>query len=810
MAEREWKGLPAGDLRWRCDPDRLGFETTETLEPVTGLDGARRWSEALEFGVSVRRPGYNIFAIGPQGIGKHTLSRHVIEQHAGAEPVPDDWCYVYNFSHPRKPRALRLPPGRGRTFKKDVERLVADLKQVLVATFEGEDYRTRRQLVEQELKDRQEKAFSEVESEAERDSIALLRTPLGFAFAPVRDGKVLPPQAFQALPEGERKAIEEKTEALQKKLQSILQQVPLWVRQAQEKVRDLNRETAELAVTGMFEGLQKDYQDIPPVLEQLEALKSDMISNADSILQMPDGMGQEAADEPSHTPLLRRYGVNLIVDNADLEHAPVVYEDNPTYDRLIGRLEHRAEMGALVTDFHLIRAGALHDALGGYLLVDARRLLTRPMAYEGLKQILRSGKIRIESLANLVGLLSTVSLEPEPIAQDVKIVLLGDRMLYYLLSELDPEFDELFRVVADFDSEIDRSDKALVDYCRLIAGLIQKAGLKPFDSQAIARVIEHGARMAGEAAKLSMKTETLGEILVEADYWAQQRSHKVVTDEDIDTALEKREYRVDRIRERIQEEIQKGTIAIATEGESVGQVNGLAVLEIAGFAFGRPNRITARARLGGGEVIDIEREAKLGGPLHSKGVMILSGYLGAHYAMDLPLSLSASLVFEQSYSGVDGDSASAAELLALLSAVADTPLRQSLAITGSVDQQGRIQAIGGVNQKIEGFFDVCSARGLTGQQGVAIPTTNVRHLMLREDVVAAVQAGKFRVIPIETIDQAIALFTGLEAGVADERNAFPAGSFNDRVAARLRGFAEARRKFAADAAAGRRKKRDDA
>jgi lon-related putative ATP-dependent protease len=790
--------LDVTSLRWRCEPGALGFASTRDLEPLANLDGSRRWIEALQFGIAMRRPEYNIFAIGPEGIGKKYLTQHLVQQQAAQEPVPDEWCYVYNFDQPHIPNVLRLPHGRGSAFKSEIEQLVNDLKQVLVAAFEGEEYRTRHQLIEQELKEKQEQAFSDIEKEAQQHSIGLLRTPMGFTFAPMRDGSVMQPPVFQALSDAERREIEETINQLQGKLQEVLQQVPVWTKQTQDKVRKLNQETATYAVSGLIQQLQKTYGDVPEIPEHLDALKADMVANADGILAMAAQMAQAGGGEQAaNNPLLRRYGVNLLVDNSELGHAPVITEDNPTYDRLIGRIEHRSEMGNLVTDFHLIRSGALHKANGGYLMLDARRLLSRPMAYDALKQALRSAKIEIEPLAQLYGLPSTITLQPESIPLNVKIVLLGDRTLYYRLNQADPEFGELFKVVADFDEEVERTDGVLADYVRVIAGLVASAEVRPVDAAAIARLCEHAARLASASEKLSLRTETLREVLIEADFWAGQSGRDQIELDDLQKALEKREFRSDRIRERVQEEIRKGTIRIETEGAAAGQINGLSVLQIGDFAFGQPSRITAQVRLGNGSVIDIEREAKLGGPLHSKGVMILSGYLGAKFGVDLPLSVSATLVFEQSYGGVDGDSASAAELIALLSAIGQVPLAQSFAMTGSVDQNGRVQAIGGVNHKIEGFFDVCAARGLTGQQGVLVPKTNVRHLMLADRVIEAVKAGQFQIYAVETVDDAIHILSDCEAGEAGTDGTFPPDSFYGKVAARLKVFAEARKKFGA-------------
>lgn len=794
------QALPAASLRWRCDPDSLGFRSTRELEPLVSLDGSRRWIEALRFGIAMRRPEYNIFAVGPEGIGKRYLTDHLVRERAAGEPVPDEWCYVYNFEQPHIPNVLRLPPGRGCAFKTDVEQLANDLKDVLTATFEGEEYRTRRQLIEQELKEKQEQAFSEIERESQQNAIAFLRTPMGFSFAPLHNGNVMQPQVFQALTEAQRKEIEETIKGLQEKLQAVLQQVPVWMKQTQDEIRALNKETATYAVSGLIQGLKETYGDVPEVPEHLEALRNDIIANTEGILAMAAQMAQAGGGEQAaNNPLLRRYGVNLLVDNSGLTHAPVLMEDNPTYDRLIGRIEHRSEMGNLVTDFHLIRPGALHKANGGYLMLDARRLLTRPMAYEALKQALRGKTIEIEPLAQLYGLPSTITLQPESIPLNIKIVLLGDRFMYYLLSQADPEFGELFKVVADFDEEVDRSDGVLTDYIRVVAGLAAHAEVRAVNAPAMARLCEEAARIASDSEKLSLRTETLREILVEADFWAGEDGREEITLDDMAKALDRREFRADRIRERVQEEIGKGTIRIETGGAVPGQMNGLSVLQIGEFAFGRPSRITAQVRLGGGTVVDIEREVKLGGPLHSKGVMILSGYLGAKFGADMPLSIAATLVFEQSYGGVDGDSASAAELITLLSAIGGIPLSQAFAMTGSVDQTGRVQAIGGVNYKIEGFFDVCAARGLTGEQGVLIPKTNERHLMLADRVVEAVEDGKFRIYAVETVDEAIHILTGLEAGEPGADGAYPPETFHGKVAARLTSFADARKKFGAAA-----------
>jgi lon-related putative ATP-dependent protease len=802
----EIKPLSTDLLCWRCAPEQFSFETTEDLEDLAEVIGQERAVEAIRFGIGMRRAGYNIYALGPEGIGKHTVMQRYLEAHAKEEPLPLDWCYVSDLKEPRKPRILSLNAGRGAIFQADMARFVEDVRHALRSAFESEEYRTRRQILEEEFKERHEQALEKIEEDAKARGIALMRTPVGFAFAPVAGGKVISPEVFRRLSKDDRERIETDIDNLQKRLHQVLQDAPRWMKELRDNVRELSDQTAMFAVGHLVEELRHNYADLPEVLKFLDEVQQDVVRNVETIATAqekpgPDGISAEFED--GH-PVFRRYRVNLLVDNGRLDHAPVVYEDDPSFDRLRGRIEHRAEMGALLTDFHMIRSGALHRANGGYLIVDARKILTRPMAWEGLKQALMAKEVRIEPLAQALGILSTVTLEPEPVPLDVKVAVIGDRMIYYLLAQLDPEFGRLFKVAADFDERIDRSEQNNMFYARLVATLVRQEELKSFDRGAVARVLEYSARQAGDSQKLSTQIEGLADVLREADYWAGHAGRDHVGAEDVQHAIDSNIHRLDRVREQIQEEIRRGTIVIDTEGATVGQINGLSVMQLGGFAFGRPSRITARVRLGRGEVIDIEREVELGGPLHSKGVLILSGYLSSHYASDRPLSLGASLVFEQSYGGVEGDSASSAELYALLSAISGVPIKQCFAVTGSVNQRGEVQAIGGVNEKIEGFFDLCAARGLSGEQGVLIPATNVKHLMLHSRVVDAVKDGKFHIYPVGTIDRGIEILTGVAAGVRGPDGRFPEDMINHKVEARLIELAEKRRAFgrASEAAGG--------
>ncbi len=803
----EVKSLAPEALCRPCAADQFDFASTDELEDLDGVLGQDRAVEAVEFATSMGRDGYNLFALGVPGLGIRPIITRFLEAQAGGEPVPSDWCYLNNFDDPHKPRAIELPPGRGRALRDDMNRLIGELRSAIPAAFERDDYRTRRDMVEEEVKEQQDTLVAGVAEEANQRDIALVRTPLGFTFAPTSDGTVVSPEAFQKYSKADRQRVAEVIEALQKRLEEAMRKLPGLIKESRAKIRRLNDETAEFAVGGLFEELRQAYTDLPEVLAYLDAVKADVAEHVDEFTRQKEGApvppgiaGAQLGQQP-----FRRYRINLIVDHRDNGHAPVVYEDEPTYPNLIGRVEHRSELGTLVTDFDLIKAGALHQANGGYLVLDARKLLLQPFAWEGLKRALSGGRIKIEPLGHAVGLLSTVSLEPEPIPLRLKVVLIGEPSIYYLLAAHDQDFGELFKVAADFGDRMDRTPDASQAFARQVATLVRRDGLRAFDRGGVARVVEEAARMARDAEKLTAQVDRIADLLREADHFAGQNANVLVSSADVDRAVEARVRRHDRLREQMQDQVERGTILIDTAGEVVGQVNALSVITLGSYAFGRPSRITARVRLGRGEVVDIEREVELGGPTHSKGVLILGAYLGARYAREQPLSLSASLVFEQSYGGIDGDSASSAELYALISALAEAPIGQSLAVTGSVNQRGQVQAIGGVNEKIEGFFALCEARGLTGDQGVLIPASNVKHLMLRRPVVAAVEAGRFHVYPVETIDQGIALLTGLDAGEPDADGRFPEGSVNRRVEDRLSELAEKRRRFGTpDPAAGGR------
>ncbi|MBW7881098.1 MAG: AAA family ATPase [Caldilineaceae bacterium] len=794
------KPLPVEELRRCCDPDRFSFDTTADLPELDLTIGQERPTSAIRFGVRMERQGYNIFALGPAGLGKYTLVRKAAEERAATEVPPSDWCYVNNFEQPYRPKALRLPTGLGREFKRDVERLVDDMQNALSAAFESEEYQARRRAVEGEFQDQQQASLMQLQEEARQRSLALLRTPAGLAFAPTKDGNVLPPEEYEKLPEEDQHRIQADVEVMQEQLQKILAQAPRWERELRHRLRDLNREVAGVVLADLIEELAAKYKELPDVLAHLEAVQRDVNEHLGDFLiasekrhETADGDGSAAFAE--RLSPLRRYQVNLLIDSADITGAPVIYESNPIYLNLTGRVEQMAQMGALVTDFMLIKPGTLHRANGGYLILDALKVLVNPYAWEGLKRALQFGEIRIESAVQMLSLTSTISLEPEPIPLDIKVVLLGDRMLYYLLSNADPDFNELFKVAADFANEIERTEETQEMYAQLIATIVRKEKLRHLDRQAVAAVIDHAARLVSDSERLTAQIQAIVDLLGEANYWAEETGADLIRAEHIQQAIDAQIFRLDRVARLIQEQVLRNTVHIDTRGEVIGQINGLSVLQLGNYPSGQASRITASVRMGRGDVVNIEREVNMSGPIHSKGVLILASFLNARYAIDRPLALSASLVFEQSYGGVDGDSASSAELYVLFSAIGRIPIKQSLAVTGSVDQHGRVQAIGGVNEKIEGFFDLCKARGLTGDQGVIIPATNVKNLMLRQDVVDAVAEGKFHIYPVEHVDQGIEILTGIPAGERNRRGLYPRTSVNRMVEDRLADIMKKRQKY---------------
>ena len=784
--------LDPSQLYKPCNVERLKFNSTDELEDIDIAVGQQRAVEAVKLGMRMHKNGYNIFAMAPSGTGKLTTLRQLTEHEAGRQDIPSDWCYVNNFSQPAKPTAIKLLPGQGKAFKHDMAQLIDELIIAIPAAFDGDEYRSRTGELESESRQREINELSRLREEAANVHIILTETAAGYAFSPAdENNEIISPEQFNKLDKDKQHEIQKTIFDLQERLAKPLKNFPIWRKETKRKLQALNREVAEQAVNHSIDDLIEKYAKQDAVLSYLNEAQKDIIDHVLDFLPRSEKI-QPFIDLAQEANPLKRYSVNLMVDFSAKRSAPVIYEDHPNYSNLVGRIDHQAYMGSMVTDFTMIKPGALHKANGGYLLIDARKLLFQPYAWDTLKRTLQAGEIRIESLERALSLISATSLEPEPIPLNLKLILLGEPLIYYLLCAYDPEFHDLFKIAADFDESLARADNDH-NYARLLGTIARREKLRPLSQNAVARVIEHSARMAGDAEKLLTHLRSLTDLLAESDYWADNNGHEQITNSDVQQAIDHKIHRLDKLREKLYEHIDRGTVLIDLEGKVIGQLNGLSVLQLGEFSFGQPSRITATTRLGSGKMLDIERESKLGGAIHSKGVLILSSFIGSRYCRKSEFSVAASLVFEQSYGHIEGDSASLAELCTLLSSLAQIPLRQDLAVTGSVNQLGKVQPIGGVNEKIEGFFDVCAKKGLTGTQGVIIPATNIKHLMLRWDVVHAAQSGQFNIYAVSTVDEALELLSGMEAGVVNEQGVYQAESFNGQVEAQLLQFSTIRK-----------------
>jgi lon-related putative ATP-dependent protease len=796
--------LGANEVYRACEPASLSFKTTADLPDLAEIIGQERAVSSVEFGMGIDSDGYNIFAVGPLGTGKTSTVNDFLKEQAASRPAPDDWIYVYNFAKPHIPNAIRMPAGKAQAFKKDMEKLVEDLQAAISTAFESEEYEKQKRSIVQEVGEQQETKLNALNEKAESQNYMIVRTPAGLMFAPKgeKPGEPMAREVYEALPPADRKKIDDGLDALNEELQGIMRLVRQDERGGRDALRDLDQKVTDFAARHLIDETCERWCHLPEMSDYLQAVLKDVVENADDFKKQDEEapasfMGMPIPQRQKAEMAFLRYRINVLVDNADLKGAPVITETNPTLQNLVGQLEHQAQFGALFTDFTMIKAGALHKANGGFLVLDARDVLLKPYAWEGLKRALKTGELRIEDVAQQMGFAMTASLDPEPIPFKAKIVLIGEPMVYYLLFEQDPDFRELFKVKADFDSVVNRSADNEQLYARFIARVARQRELPPFSADAVGRVIEQTSRMVEDQRKMTTVFTDVNDLLIESSYWARKgaktaRTAKtaVVKREHVQKAIDQRAYRSNRVEERVREMIADATVMVDTVGAVVGQINGLSVSSIGDYMFGRPSRITATHRLGEGEVVDIEREVEMGGPIHSKGVLILSGYLGSKYASDRPLSLTARLAFEQSYSGIEGDSASSAELYALLSSLSGAPIQQRFAVTGSVNQRGQVQAIGGVNEKIEGFFAVCEALGLKGDETVLIPKSNVPNLMLGPRVRDAIAAGKFHIIPVAKIDDGINILTGIPAGELGDDGTYPAGTINRLVVDRLALLAE--------------------
>lgn len=799
--------VKTADLRWVCDPKLIPAKLSSELAPIDGLLGQERALEAVSFGLDIPSAGYNIFVHGDPGSGKHNAILSFVKQRALQDDQALDWLYVQNFEVEHKPIALCLPAGTGPGFKTALDAALNAIADGLPSLLDGDDTKSRRKAIETDFRETHEAAFKKISEDAEQQGLAIAQSAQGFSVGPVKDGAALTPEEFEQLPKKQKETLQDSMRAIQGKLSEFMgEELPQLDKARQDQLKALYDEVTQSMVSQHLHPLVKQYGKHSAVDDHLNALAADLAEYTPMLAKLASGtLDQgEGAPQMSQGPeavkaAMKRYSVNLLVTQTnDHDGAPVVYEDWPGVGRMVGRIEHISRMGTLETNFNLIKSGALHRANGGYLLLDARRVLSAPGSWETLKRALRTGEISIDSPYSSHTALTTVTLEPATIPLKVKVVIFGSRSVYYRLAAMDPDFTELFKVAADFDDRIERGANNISEFSRLLAGIAAKESLLPLNKTGMAAAIEHAVRMTNDQERITLRVGPLADLLREANYVAKKANRKAIGRQEIRDAIERQIKRVDRIRQRYHEQIQRESVLIDVSGEKIGQINGLAVMSVGGFAFGKPSRITARTRMGAGRVIDIERSSDLGGSIHSKGILILSSYLANHYARDVPVALSASIAFEQSYGGVDGDSASSTELYALLSSLSGMPINQGLAVTGSVNQYGEVQVIGGANEKIEGFFDICNGRaeGLTGNQGVLLPAANVKNLMLRPDVVDACKAGKFHVYAISHINEGIEVLTGQTAGLRNKSTGvFPKDSINRLVEDTLTSFAELRRDF---------------
>jgi predicted ATP-dependent protease len=801
MSDADKYRVPAEQLRWQCDPAEFSFQCTDQLVPLEDFIGQDRAMSSLEFGLAVHRPGYNIFVTGLTGTGKASAIKSYVEKAVERRKqqtegyLPNDWCYVYNLADSGSPQVVRLPAGRGKALRDQVQELLDTIKAEIGRALGSEEYQSRRQALVEEGQAAHRELLQSLEADAREAGFLIQISPVGVNLVPLKEGRPMEPQEFAELPEAERKAIEERQTELMRTVGETMKRLGAVQKEAVQKIQALERRAAEVALERPFQELLAQYHDFPDATSYLEKLRDFTLGNIGLFQEK-----EETAPTPPYRPPLERdpalaFQINVFVDNSGAEGPPVIIESNPTWGNLFGKVERRAIMGTYVSDHTMLKPGAVHVANGGYLILNIRDLLLNPGVWEVLKRMIRTKEARLEDPFEQFGFLAPHGLKPQTIPVEEKIIVTGDDTLYRLLAQYDEDFWELFKVKADFDLQIDRTQDNLEAYAAFVCSRCQNEGLLHFSNAGVAKVSEYGARLVADQHKLSSRFGQLRDLLVEADYWARQEGATIVEGEHVQKAIEQKLYRSKLAEERIRELIAQGTLMVDVDGGVVGQVNGLAVYDLGDFSFGKPSRITAKTFMGRRGVINIERESQLSGRIHDKGVLILSGYLGYKYAQNKPLSLSASLCFEQSYQGVEGDSASSTELYAILSSLSGLPVEQGVAVTGSVNQKGEVQPIGGVNEKIEGFFDICKAKGLTGRQGVIIPCQNMRHLMLREEVVEAVRQGQFRIYAVRTVDEGIEILTGAAAGERAADGSYPEGTVNYLIDQRLSELAEGLKGF---------------
>lgn len=786
---KKHKELSVKDLRSICDPTQFDFKTTEEIPPLDGVIGQERAVRAMEFGLRVKSLGYNIYAAGPPGTGKKSLMKSFVERIASRQAVPPDIFFVHNFSEPDHPRVIKVPTGVGCQFEKDMEDLVENLKEEIPKALQSEDYERRRNEILEKFQQKRNELIEAVQGQARKHNLAIKGEGPQILTIPVANGEEITPEDFEKLPPEEQDKIREQQRNVAELIQEAFREIRDMQQQTQEKLKEIDRRVALIATGHLLSTLRAKHSEYPELLEYLKEVQQDVLDNMSDFMPAEQGQSLPAlvigTRAVAQQRPLDRYRVNVIVDNSKLNGAPVITESHPTYRNLLGFMEREAAMGTLYTDFTMIRAGSVLKANGGYLIIDIVDLLMAPFSWESLKRVIQNGEVKIEDFGEQYGLIATAGLRPQPVEIDLKVILLGNIQFYNILYLVDEDFQKLFKVKADFDVVMKKGSGVVEQHAQYVRRLCDLEELRHFEREAVAELVEHSSRMVADQTRLTLRFSDVADLIRESDYWAAQNRHEYVQRDDVRQAIEEKIYRSNLLEERLQELIEESAILIDTTGERIGQVNGLSVYHLGDYAFAKPTRITAQVSVGDKGVVNVEREAKLSGSLHDKGVFILSGYLQGQYGQNHPLALNASLCFEQSYGGVDGDSASSAELYAILSALSLVPLRQDIAVTGSVNQFGAIQPIGGVNEKIEGFFNTCKIGGLTGKQGVVIPHQNVKNLMLRREIIDAVRDRKFHIYPVETIDQGIEILTGRVAGEMRPDGAYPADTIHALAQQRL-------------------------
>jgi lon-related putative ATP-dependent protease len=789
--------LAPEQLRCDCDPSSFHFNSTADIAPLKGFVAQERPVRAIRFGLDIHSPGYNIYVSGLTGTGKNTVIRKFLEEIAVTMPTPDDWCYVHNFRDPNSPVAIHLPAGRAKHLSAEMDELVTQLKREIPKAFDSKEYEQSMNGLIAENQAQQQGLFNQLSEKARQEGFALEMSKMGVSLVPILNGKPIPPEQYEALEDETKQEMEKRRTALQSDINNFLREVREVNKASREKVNELNRRVGLYVVEARVEEIKEQYSDIPQVVSYLEDVQDHVLSHLEDFSEK----SQEADSSPAAQLKLEsqaepylKYRVNIVVDNTGTRGAPVIIETNPTYYNLFGRVERRTQLGSFFTDFTMVRAGSYARANGGYLVVTARDVLMNVGVWETLKRTIRDKAVRMEDLGEQYGLIPVAAMRPSPIPVDVKVIMIGNQWIYQALYGTDEDFRKIFKVKADFDYEMQRNEEALQGYAMFISDRCHVEGLVHFDPSGVAEVVEYGARLVDDQERLSARFSDLADIVREASYWAREEGAAAVSASHVMRAEAEKYFRSNLIEVRLREFITRGIIMVDVAGEKVGQVNGLSVIDLGDIRFGKPSRITAKTYVGRSGVLDIEREAKMSGKIYEKGVLILSGYLSGKYAQEHPLSMSASLCFEQSYEGVEGDSASSTEVYALLSSLSGVPIRQGIAVTGSVNQHGEIQPIGGVNQKIEGYYDVCKAFGLTGGQGVLIPVQNIKNLMLRYDVIDAVKAGQFHIYAVGSVDEGIELLTGIPAGERVD-GGYPEGTIHHLVEKRLKEFAERLKKL---------------